>query len=373
MIIRIATGAVLLLSWQSGALLVPELAINNPWLETIQLGLAILIVSNRLTRYAGMGLILLYILALINYGLLHLLDYFYIVGAGYYLIVTNSTSKNLRASSLPALYGSVGFSLCWVAIEKIVYPDWSLSILSDKPFLMMGFDPGFFLVAAAFVEFSLGFLLIVCLLQRPIAIAITLLFMSTTLVFGKLEFVGHAIVHAALIVFVLRGTGTRFRTPITFFYHIHQRIIFATLSFIIAMLVIIPWYTHTAMGYYNEVLARQEDDPHSQKIETQHLSSIPGVLLRIEEDDHEGWNLILETPNFTFSPEDCGDEHVMGSGHAHLYINNQKTARLYSPWYHLAKLKPGVYDIEVTLNSNNHGLYTLNSRPIGAKTRLVVD
>ncbi len=47
LIIRIATGAVLLLSWQANALLVPELIEYNVWIELIQLTLAILILSNR--------------------------------------------------------------------------------------------------------------------------------------------------------------------------------------------------------------------------------------------------------------------------------------------------------------------------------------
>ena len=372
LIIRIATGAVLLLSWQSGTWLVPELAQYSPLVEFAQLTLALLIVSNRLTRYAGFGVIILFLIALFNFGFLHLFDYVYLVGAGYYLIVANSKKKNLRASALPALYASVGFSLCWVAIEKIVYPQWALSIFADKPYLTMGFDPGFFLLSAAFVEFSLGFLLIVCLLQRPIALAITMLFISTTLVFGKLEFVGHAIVHAALIVFLLRGTGTTFRTPITFFYHIHQRIIFAILSFSIMLMILLPWYTHAAQKQYEIAMSTKSEDPHDIRIEMDNLSDVPSVELQVSEDDHSGFNVFLNTSNFEFSPENCGEEHMQGYGHAHLYINKQKVARIYSPWYHLSGLRPGEYEISVTLNSNNHGMYTLNGRPISHSTTLIV-
>ena len=180
LIIRVATGAVLLLSWQANALLVPELIEYNVWIELAQLALAILILSNRLIKYAGFGLILLYLIALFKFGAIHLFDYVYLVGAGYYLAVSESDSRKLRASALPALYASVGFSLCWVALEKIVYPGWALQILTDNPVLTFGMDLNFFLMSAAFVEFSLGFLLIVCMLQRPIALAVTVLFMSTT-------------------------------------------------------------------------------------------------------------------------------------------------------------------------------------------------
>ena len=372
LIVRIATGAVLLLSWQSGALLVPELQVYNTWIEFIQLTLAIAILSNRYVKIAGYGLICLYVFAFFKYGAIHLLDYAYLLGAGYYLTVSDSPNRKKRASALPALYASVGFSLCWVALEKIVYPDWGIQILSQNPFLTLGFPPDLFLIFAAFVEFILGFLLIVCLLQRPIALAITLLFISTTLVFGKLEFIGHAIVHAALIVFILQGTGNTFRTPITFFNRINQRIIFAILSFSIIFITMLMVYTGSASRQYDIAMAKLEDDPHSKIMETASLDTPPIVGLQITEDKHGGWNLYLPTQNFTFSPEDCGKEHIDGFGHAHLYIDDQKVARIYSDWYHLADLPSGKYEIKVTLTSNNHSEYALNGHPVSAKQTLIV-
>ena len=373
LIIRIATGSVLLLSWQSGTWLVPELLTDNSFIEITQLILALLIVSNRLTRYAGIGLIFMYVSALLTYGFLHMLDYVYLVGAGYYLVVISSSKKTRRASALPGLYASVGFSLFWAAIEKLVYPQWALSILQKNPFLTLGFDPVFFLQGAAFVEISLGFILIVCLLQRPVALIITMIFISTTLIFGKVEFVGHAIVHAALIVFILKGHGDTFRTPVTFFYHMQQRLIFSVVSFCMMLLVLVPWYTYSAHRSYEQALASMPEDPHNMQIETAELADVPQVALTVEKDDHSGWNLYLSMSNFEFSPEDCGDEHKMGYGHAHLYLNGQKIARLYSPWYHLTDLEPGTYELTVSLNSNNHGLYVNNGEAIASTQQIIVN
>lgn len=373
LIIRIATGAVLLLSWQSGTWLVPELETNSVLIELSQLILAILIISNWKTRYAGYGVIFMYLATVFTYGLLHMLDYVYLFGAGYYLVISTSQKKNHRASALPALYASVGFSLCWAAIEKLVYPQWALEILHKNPFLTMGFDSTFFLQGAAFVEISLGFILIVCLLQRPIALAITFLFISTTLLFGKVEFIGHAIVHAALIVFILKGTGGTFRTPITFFYHMHQRVLFSVIAFTLMLVILVPWYTHSAQRNYQVALATMPEDPHKVEIETAGLASIPDLQLSVEKDDHSGWNLFIDTSNFEFSPEHCGEEHEMGFGHAHLYLNGEKVARLYSPWYHLADLKPGTYELTVSLNGNNHGLYVNNGKAIASTQQLVVN
>lgn len=373
LIIRVATGAVLLLSWQSNALLVPELIEYNVWIELSQLALAILILSNRLIKYAGLGVILLYFIALFKFGAIHLLDYVYLVGAGYYLAVSESDSRKLKASALPALYASVGFSLCWVALEKIVYPGWALQILTENPVLTFGLDLDFFLMSAAFVEFSLGFLLIVCMLQRPIALAVTVLFMSTTLIFGKMEFIGHAIVHAVMIVFLLQGTGHTFRTPITFFKHIPQRMAFAAMSFTVILAILLRSYTGTAFNQYEEALAMQEADPHFNPVQLAVDTPIPSVALKIRKDDHSGWNMQVLTSDFVFAPEDCGKEHADGFGHAHFYLNGEKVARLYSPWYHIPDLPPGKHILEVTLNSNNHGIYAQNGQPIKARYDLEVE
>ena len=372
LIIRVATGAVLLLSWQSGAMLVPELLVYNPWLEFIQLALAIAILSNRYVKYAGFGLIALYVFAFFRYGSIHMLDYVYLLGAGYYLTVSNSPSKKMRASALPALYASVGFSLSWVALEKIVYPSWGIQILESNPFLTLGFEPSLFLLLAAFIEFGLGFLLIVCILQRPIALAITFLFMSTTLVFGKIEFIGHAIVHAALIVFLLQGPGTTFRTPITFFKRINQRVIFSVLSFSIIFISMLLIYSNAASSQYQIALESTKQDPHMQVIELADADKPPAIELEVIEDLESGWNVHIETQNFVFSPEECGKEHIDGQGHAHLYIDGKKVARLYGSWYHIPELPIGRHEIKVSLTSNNHSLYAMNGVPVSATQSLVV-
>lgn len=370
LIIRVATGAVLLLSWQSGSLLVPELSIYNSWLEFSQLILAIAILSNRYTVYAGYGLAALYVLACFNFGIIHLLDYAYLPGAAYYLVVSGSKERKKRASALPALYASVGFSLCWVSLEKVVYPFWGLQILEAKPFLTLGFDPNLFLMLAAFAEFVLGFLLIVCLLQRPIALAITILFISTTLVFGKLEFIGHAIVHAALIVFLLQGAGATFRTPITFFKRLNQRIAFAVMSFSIVFICMLAVYTNFASNQYELAMAGELEMPHHAYIEA--ASPPPQLTIEIEEDLHGGWNLQLLTADFTFAPEMCGKEHISGQGHAHLYVNDTKVARLYGPWFHIGDLPPGKHEIKVTLTSNDHNEYTVEGVPLSSSQTVVV-
>ena len=67
-----------------------------------------------------------------------------------------------------------------------------------------------------------------------------------------------------------------------------------------------------------------------------------------------GWNLHIETENFSFSPENASLAHIDGEGHAHVYINGVKLGRFYGPWVHLDDLPEGEVTVEVTLNANDH-------------------
>ena len=101
----------------------------------------------------------------------------------------------------------------WLGCEKLVYPEWVNYLLEQKPLLTLGLDRDFFRVASAFIELGLGFMLIIGLFGRSLSVTITLVFFLTTMVFGKVEIIGHTLIHAALIVFLLEGPGHGFRPP----------------------------------------------------------------------------------------------------------------------------------------------------------------
>jgi len=243
LVMRVGIGASLLLSWQADALLAPELGIGDvPWLGWAQFACAFLLLFDGLVPVAGLGVMALFVAGLARAGLLHMLDYVLFLGAGYYLAVSRARNPAVRGTGLPALYLGVGFSLCWVAIEKLVYPQWGLYVLQQNPQLALGLALDFFLTATAFVEFSLGYLLIINLLQRPMALAITLVFFSTTLIFGKLEVIGHTPTHAALIVFLLEGPGRVYAPPIAFHRRLSLRTAFATVNFALLLAVLLAAY-----------------------------------------------------------------------------------------------------------------------------------
>lgn len=243
LVMRIGIFSTLLLAWQADALLAPELRVWAGWIGWLQFGFALLLLFPRTVPIAGGGLIALYLLGAARFGAFHLLDYLFFAGAGWYLLVSRARSEKVQGTGLPALYATVGFSLCWVALEKIVYPQWALYLLDQHPQLTLGLETRFFLLAAAFVEFSL---LIINLLQRPLALVITVVFFLTTTVFGELEVIGHTPIHAALIVFLLQGLGTAYRPPIAFHRKLGLRTAFAAVNFALLLAILLPLYAASA-------------------------------------------------------------------------------------------------------------------------------
>ncbi|MDW3179272.1 MAG: DoxX family membrane protein [Acidimicrobiia bacterium] len=251
-ILRAAMAAVLLVSWENRALLTPELQEGTAWVGWLQFVLAIALLIPRTSRWAGAGIGLLWLVGVFEYGAFHMLDYLHYVGISVYLFLSGHPKDALRGVALPALYSTVGFALIWLGFEKLVYPEWALHVLEENPSLLLGMDAEFFLQGAAFVEISLGFLLIIGLLERPLAAVITLVFFTTTLIFGRIEVVGHTPLHAALVVFLLRGPGTLYRPPIELHGRRRLKVAFAAVNFVLVLSLIGVAYTASAQSQFDD-------------------------------------------------------------------------------------------------------------------------
>lgn len=94
---------------------------------------------------------------------------------------------------------------------------------------------------------------------------------------------------------------------------------------------------------------------------------VPGLALELRPDAESGWNLHLRTSRFRFAPDKVNQAPVLGEGHAHLYLDGQKLARLYGPWTHLPPLPPGRHRLRVTLNGNDHAELHAEGRPVAAE------
>lgn len=249
LVLRVTMGATLLLSWQQDSLFAPELLVA-PVVGWLQFVVALLLLFPRGVPAAGVGILALFVYSIAVFGGFHMVDYLHYIGIGWYLVVANSQNTALRESRIPALYITVGFSLAWLGLEKLFYPQWSLYILQQHPQLTLGFEADFFRVGAAFVELGLAYLLLICLFERPIAALVTLVFMLTTTVFGKVEVIGHTAIHGALIVFLLEGPGRFYRPPIAWHRSTGWRAAFASVNYVVLLVAGLMVYSATAWHVY---------------------------------------------------------------------------------------------------------------------------
>jgi hypothetical protein len=90
----------------------------------------------------------------------------------------------------------------------------------------------------------------------------------------------------------------------------------------------------------------------------------PTLAAQVIQGPVSGWNLHVETTNFRFAPENASTPHVAGEGHAHVYVNGEKLARIYANWYHIDHLPEGEVLIEVALNSNDHSELAVANKPL---------
>lgn len=105
---------------------------------------------------------------------------------------------------------------------------------------------------------------------------------------------------------------------------------------------------------------------HTEKYEVTEAEA-PKLELVVSEDKKSGYNIKVIATDFTFTPEHVNEENVMNEGHAHLYIDGEKIARLYGPYYHWDGSFEGSKEFKVTLNANDHSEYAINGETIEAK------
>lgn len=370
-VMRVAMAAVLLISWENQALLTPELVEEVAWVGWFQFALAILLLFPKTAPSAGVGIVLLWLIGVVQYGPFHMPDYLHYVGIGVYLFVSGLDDERLRGLGLPALYATIGFALVWLGFEKLVYPNWTLYILEQNPVLIGPFPPMFFLQAAAFVEIALGFLLFIGLLERPLAAVITLVFFSTTLIFGRIEVIGHTPLHAALVVFLLSGPGNFYRAPINIHKKMNWRVAFAAVNFVLVVLLFSTVYTASAAAQFDDRVAAQGDGNMGMFALDAATAPVFKTIDVVPEIGNN-YSLFVEIDNWTFTPALTGSPSVANEGHGHVYLNGDKIGRLYDDWFYLGDLESGEYTARVDLNGNDHQMFAVDGVIISAETTFTV-
>ena len=99
---------------------------------------------------------------------------------------------------------------------------------------------------------------------------------------------------------------------------------------------------------------------------------LPSVTHLMFPDVMGGYNVQILPNNFNFTPAAINRAPQGNEGHAHIYVNGVKVARVYSSWYHLSGdfLTPGENEVSVTLNANDHSEWTVNGIPVASTVKV---
>lgn len=239
-ILKYGTALALLIQVLSGTIFAPEFAIENQLVRiSIWVTIILLIIPiHYATKIGASILFVLFFYQLAKSGLFHMLDYgFYLAIIGVLLV----GGTKLDNWGFPFLYLGTGLSLCWVAVEKWVYPAMSIYIIHEHGVPTFGFAPETFVVIAAFIEFVVGYLLIVGILNRLLAFVLTLIFISTTMLFGTTEIIGHFMIHIVLIIFIIEGISF-YDPPLKIHKTRISQIVFVFLNFIFTLATFLLLY-----------------------------------------------------------------------------------------------------------------------------------
>ncbi|SDN75661.1 DoxX family membrane protein [Alkalicoccus daliensis] len=243
-ILQYGTAVSLVIQIFRGNLFAPELmALEGIWLWLTVITVILLLIPMRITvRSAGVILLFLYGVTIYVHSWLHMLDYVFYLGI-IFIFFFYRTKLNLW--TFPFLYLTTGFSLCWVAVEKWVYPNMSANVLINHDIFTFGFEPGTFAMMLGFVEFVVGYLLIIGLLNRLLALVLTGIFFSTALLFGWLELIGHFPIHVILLTFIIEGVSF-YKPPVSFHERTWQQITFISVNFILVLSFMVLMYYRLA-------------------------------------------------------------------------------------------------------------------------------
>lgn len=229
-----------------GVYLTPDLKTSSEWVSWAQLAIAFGVFWRRTMPFSGAGIIGLWLLAMRDYDLFHLLDYLALgIGVAIYLVLAASEKPEWRKHRFEILRWAVAIALMWSSLEKFAYPDWFHPLVAEKPFLTFGMPRDVFIPMAGVAEFTLGFgLLATPLLRRLSAISLLVIFNAAVYPFGRGDLVGHALVMMMIIAIAVDHTR-----ELHFFNAIRRHVALLPVSLAGFLMVFVAsyWGLHAAM------------------------------------------------------------------------------------------------------------------------------
>lgn len=203
--LRAGVGAFFVAVWALGGFIItPELKSSSTVVPWIQVAIAMSMVWDGTLIIGAVGIVALYAIATIDYGVFHLLDYPIFLGVALFLALKGlKVEAVLGKRPIDYLRYSISITLMWAAIEKWAYPNWTFPLLSVHADLTLGMNDLTYMTAAGVIEFGLGFgLLCGPLVRRSAAFVLVLMFVSAIAEFGQVDAVGHLVIIVVLILLI---------------------------------------------------------------------------------------------------------------------------------------------------------------------------
>lgn len=246
--VRVVIGAFFVAIFAVGGIyLTPDLKTDAEWVSWSQLIIAGLIFSRKTQPLAALGIIALWLLALREYDVFHLLDYLALgVGVAGYLVLEASGNPEWRKHRFEVLRWGVAIALMWSSLEKFAYPDWFYPLVVEKPFLTFGLPRDVFIPMAGVAEFTMGFGLIwTPLVRRLSAVTLFVIFNAAVYPFGRIDMVGHALIMA--IIVAIAADHTR---EVVFLPRIKKALAGVPIGLAVALVVVVTSYWGLHMAFY---------------------------------------------------------------------------------------------------------------------------
>lgn len=201
-LIRAGTAAFFVAIWATGGMiLTPELKTGStviPWLQA-------LIAAGTFWRttmpLSALGIAILFVDGVWNYGLFHMMDYpIFLSAAGYLALAGLGIQRLGGVRPLDIVRCGSAVTLMWASVEKWAYPAWSYPVLHAHSQITLGLEPHFYMQAAGMVEFALSFALLwTPLVRRLAAIVLLSMFVSAVFEFGQIDAIGHLLIVVLLV------------------------------------------------------------------------------------------------------------------------------------------------------------------------------
>ncbi|MBD8676884.1 hypothetical protein [Sphingomonas sp. CFBP 13720] len=193
----------------SGSVLTPDLYGTNRMVGYVQLAMAATVLIPRLSIVAAALLVGLYAVGIAKFGPFYMIDYLFFLGLAAYIALSDPRlgKFSVHRFRVSILIGSLSLSLMWTAVEKFLFPQWTIAVLLLHPGVTAGQPFPTVATIAGFVEFTLAFYLLAGreILGRVGAVLLGIVFVAAMPEFGMLDVIGHIPVLLILLVALITG------------------------------------------------------------------------------------------------------------------------------------------------------------------------